>query len=58
MGKVKRKIRKKVIQTCCGGIHLRNGRCPICGEKYDETPINVNYLTIQKKEKLIELRNG
>lgn len=25
---------KETEQTCCGGVPLRNGRCPICGDAY------------------------
>jgi len=31
MGKNKN---KETEQTCCGGVPLRNGRCPICGDAY------------------------
>lgn len=24
-------------RTCCGGVPLRNGRCPICGDIYEST---------------------
>ena len=35
-----RKSKEKEVQICCGGVKLRNGRCPICGEKYEEEDID------------------
>ena len=25
---------KETEQACCGGVPLRNGRCPVCGDTY------------------------
>jgi hypothetical protein len=28
--------KSKIVQTCCGGIPLRNGRCSVCGDVFPE----------------------
>ena len=26
-------VKKEEEPTCCGGVPLRNGRCPVCGDR-------------------------
>ncbi len=43
---------KEAEQTCCGGVPLRNGRCPVCGDGYtneDEGSMAIFVAEVGKK---------
>lgn len=29
----KKEKEEEAVETCCGGIEVVNGRCPVCGDK-------------------------
>lgn len=42
--------KSKIVQTCCGGIPIRNGRCSICGEFYEEEDFKIPRLPRKRKK--------
>lgn len=41
----------KIVQTCCGGIPVRNGRCSVCGDIFpDEEDSEILRFSRKKKK--------
>lgn len=40
----------KIVQTCCGGIPVRNGRCPVCGDDFEDENLKIPHLPRKRKK--------
>lgn len=41
--------KSKIVQTCCGGIPIRNGRCSVCGSSFEDESLRVPRLSKARK---------
>lgn len=42
--------KSKIVQTCCGGIPIRNGRCSVCGDVFEEESLKAPRLPRKRKK--------
>lgn len=45
--------KSKIVQTCCGGIPIVNGRCPVCNSNFEDEDVKVLRLPRKRKKKII-----
>lgn len=42
--------KKTRVPTCCGGIPVVNGRCPVCNENFEDEDLKIPRLPRQRKK--------
>ena len=47
----------KIVQTCCGGIPVRNGRCSICGDSFSEEESSIKVPRLSRTRKRAKFFN-